>query len=80
MPIPGLAILLAKGKSLKDGPKDSEPEMDSEDDGHSKDETNKAVMSAFIDAVHDKDVDAACQAFADLKDLHEDDGGEEDGD
>ncbi len=58
--------------------KDDLPEM-GEDDGADMDaETvKKDTMSDFIDAVHAKDADAACEAFGQLKDLYSDEGTEE---
>lgn len=61
MPMPGLGLLLMKKKpSVDDG---------ADDDGHSKEDTCRAVMKAFVDAVHDKDVESAMQSFKDLVDL-----------
>jgi hypothetical protein len=65
MPMPGLGLLLMKKKpSVDDG---ADEPMD--DDGHSKEDTCRAVMKAFVDAVHDKDVESAMQSFKDLVDL-----------
>lgn len=85
MPIPGIALLLAKKASMKDKPQedvlDGGKDDAEESDVHSKDDTIRAVMKSFIDSVHDKDVESAKQSFKDLMDLCDDDGEDgEDGD
>ena len=70
MPKPSIAVILG-GKGPK--PPESDPDMDAEDDededmaGH-----KRGAMQEFIDAVHAKDVDKACEAFDALKALPDD--------
>lgn len=72
MPMPGLALLIAKKKS----PVDDGGDMPM-DEGHDKKEVCRQITKALIDAIHDKDVDAACQCLKDLVGLlDEDDEGE----
>lgn len=71
---PDLAIILGSHK----------PEMDddeAEEAGGGHDGAKKDAMEAFIEAVHDKDAEAALEAFSALHDMHvaedEDEGDEE---
>lgn len=66
MPMPGLAILLAKKGASKD---DEEEKAESPEEESGEEDTKHAVMDALIKAIHDKDVEGALQAFEDLKDL-----------
>lgn len=66
--MPGLAILIGKKKPSMSKDDEDPKEMDGPDEEgeHSEDETKHAIMESLIDAVHEKDVDAALQAFHDL--------------
>ena len=71
MPMPGLALLIAKKKSPVD---DGDMPMD---EGHDKKEVCRQITKALINAIHDKDDDATFQCIKDLVGLlDEDDEGE----
>lgn len=58
---PSLAMLLIGKKGDDAGPEEDAP-ADAKD-------MKRSAMSAFIDAVHDKDADAALDVFQDLQDM-----------
>lgn len=79
---PGLAIMIQK---MKKGKPDKEPEPEEDDEGEEP-KSEHAAMSAFIDAVHAGDDEAASNALHDylqicypqLEEDEDEDGKEED--
>lgn len=64
---PDLAIILGHKAPMDD------EEDEHGDDGDDGEEAKKDAMSALVDAMHGKDVDAALEAFDTLCKLHQED-------